>query len=71
MAVSIRFGILALAVAIIVANIPGRYLVTPNFSAFYAPRGWSEVGMVLVVALWSFRNALGGRKVWKGDFLEN
>lgn len=70
MAVSIRFGILALAVAIIASRIPGRYPVTSNFSAWYAPRGWLEIAMVLVVALWSFRNALGGRKVLKGDFLD-
>lgn len=53
------FGMLALAVAIIAAEIPGRYPVTSDFSAWYAPRGWLEVGMVMVVALWSFRNALG------------
>jgi hypothetical protein len=30
-----------------------------------------EVAFVLAVALWSFRNALGGRKVLKGEFLES
>ncbi|HEY6342294.1 MAG TPA: serine/threonine-protein kinase [Bryobacteraceae bacterium] len=67
--VSIRFGMLSLVVAFIVAGIPGRYLVTSNFSAFYAIRGWLEVGLVLAVTVWSFRNALAGRKVWNRQFL--
>jgi serine/threonine-protein kinase len=70
MAVAIRFGILALVVALIAGALPGRYPVTSDFSAFYARYGWLEVGLVLAVALWSFRTALGRRKVWKGDVFE-
>jgi hypothetical protein len=67
--VSIRFGILALSITIIV-NPLDRYPLTPNLSAWFAPQGWLEVAFVLAVSLWAFRNALGGRKVWKGDLLD-
>jgi hypothetical protein len=70
MLVSIRFGMLALVAAIIVSDIAGRYLITPSFSAFYAPKGWLELGLVLVISFWCFRNALGGRKLFTSDFLE-
>jgi hypothetical protein len=67
--VSIRFGILALSITIIV-NPLDRYPLTPNLSAWFAPQGWLEVAFVLAVSLWAFRNALGGWKVWKGDLLD-
>jgi uncharacterized membrane protein len=70
LAVSIRFGMLALSIAIIANPLDG-YPLTSHFSAWFAPQGWMEVAFVLAVAVWAFRNALGGRKVLKGDFLEN
>jgi hypothetical protein len=69
LAVSIRFGMLALSIAIIANPIDG-YPLTSHFSAWFAPQGWMEVGFVLAIAIWNFRNALGGRKVLKGEFLE-
>jgi hypothetical protein len=70
MAVAIRFGVLALTAALIIAGFAGRYLVTPDFSAFYAMRGWFAIAIVLAAALWCFRNALGGRKLLKTDLLD-
>ena len=69
MTVSIRFGMLALTVSFISSRILS-YPVTSNFSAWYAPAGLLEVAGVLAVAALCFHNALGGRKVLKGDFLE-
>jgi hypothetical protein len=69
-AVSIRFGMLALTASLLFVTVQ-RFPLTSHFSAWFAPQGWMEVALVLAVALWSFRNALGGRKVLKGEFLES
>jgi predicted Ser/Thr protein kinase len=71
LAVSVRFGVLALAAASVAVVIRIRYPVTSQFSAWYAPLGWMTVALVLGVALWCFRNALGGRKVLTGDILDS
>lgn len=71
MVVAIRFGMLAFAVTIILQSAPSRYPLTGNFSAWFATAGWMEVALVLGVSLWCFRNALGGRRLWKGDLLES
>jgi hypothetical protein len=70
-AVSIRFGMLALTTSIMLGPTLLNGPVTTHFSAWFAPQGWMVVAPVLAVALWSFRNALGGRKVLKGEFLES
>jgi len=44
--------------------------VTSDLSAWYASKGLIVVALVQALAVWSFRNALGGRKVIKGDFLD-
>ena len=44
--------------------------LTPDLSAWYASGTIVFIAIVLVLALWSLRNALGGRKVWGGEFLE-
>jgi len=67
--VMIRFGILPLALvtlSIILVGVP----LTSDLSAWYADKGLIVVALILGLAVWSFRNALGGRKVLKGDFLE-
>ena len=68
-AVSIRFGMLALTAMLIAQGVKDRYPLTANFSAWFAPLGWLSVAMVLAAALWCFRYALGGRKVWKVSLL--
>ncbi|MGH9592542.1 MAG: hypothetical protein ACRD5L_05580, partial [Bryobacteraceae bacterium] len=70
LAVSMRFGMLAMTVAIIANASFNRYPITSNFSEWYAPLGLMEVALLLAVAVWSFRNALGGRRVWTGEFLD-
>ncbi len=68
--VAIRFGMLAMTAMLLSVLIRPRYPLTANFSAWFAPECWMTVGLTLGVALWCFRNALGGRKVWKGDLLK-
>jgi len=69
--VSMRFGMLALAASLVFVTARVNHPLTSHFSAWFAPQGWMEVALVLAVALWTFRNALGGRKVLKGEFLES
>ena len=68
-AVSIRFGMLALTAMFIALRVKDQYPLTANFSAWFAPLGWLSVAMVLAAALWCFRYTLGGRKVWKVSLL--
>jgi serine/threonine protein kinase len=69
--VMFRFGVLPFAVVLLVEIIMvlGPPL-TSDLSAWYASKGLIIVALVLALAVWSFRNALGGRKVLRGDFLE-
>jgi serine/threonine protein kinase len=69
--VMFRFGILPFTVVILVEVI--LFLgppLTSDLSAWYASKGLIVVALTLALAAWSFRNALGGRKVLQGDFLE-
>jgi hypothetical protein len=67
----IRFGILPHAVMILVSIIASAAPLTSDLSASYASNGLIVVTLALALAVWSFRHALGGRKVLHGDFLEH
>jgi hypothetical protein len=43
--------------------------LTSDFSAWCVKIGLIVVALVLALAVWSFRNALGGRKVLLDDLL--
>ncbi|SPF48308.1 hypothetical protein SBA4_3880005 [Candidatus Sulfopaludibacter sp. SbA4] len=43
--------------------------LTSDFSACYADKTLIVVALVLSLAVWSFRNARGGRKILQGDLL--
>jgi hypothetical protein len=68
--VMIRFGILPLTLVILFIPVVGQTPLTSDLSAWYADKGLIVVALVLALAAWSFRNALGGRNVLKGDFLD-
>jgi serine/threonine-protein kinase len=68
--VMIRFGILPLALLILLELVGLQAPLTSDLSAWYASKGLIVVALILGLAVWSFRNALGGRKVIKEDFLE-
>ena len=68
--VILRFGILPGTLVIVFATLLGTLPLTSDLSAWYASRGMFIVVLTLAVAIWSFRNALGGRKVLKDGFLE-
>jgi serine/threonine-protein kinase len=69
LAVSIRFGILALTAALVYGQIAQTPL-TADFSAWYAPVGLLHLGFYVAIAVWSFHVSLGGRQVLKGDLLD-
>jgi hypothetical protein len=67
--VMIRFGILPCILMTAIAGPTSGWPLTSDFSAWYAPIGLMVVALVLALAVWSFRNALAGRKVLQGDLL--
>ena len=69
-AILIHYGVLPMAVAISVSAILSRTPLTTDLSAWYASSMLTIVGMVLATALWSFRAALGGRRLIRADLLD-
>ena len=65
-----RFGLLAIVVTIVMTGLSGGLPLTSDFSAWYAKYGLIFCALTIALAVWSFRRALGGRKVLKVDFLE-
>jgi serine/threonine-protein kinase len=66
-----RFGVLPLLLAIFVSTMLGNNPLTTDFSVWYASSMFTALAIVLAITLWSFRTALGGRKLIAGDLLEN
>ena len=59
--VTVRFGVLALLVAFGVFQLLIQNPQTLDISRWYAGRGFLVVGLILALALFAFRAALGGR----------
>jgi serine/threonine-protein kinase len=68
--VTLRFGILPGTLVVVISTLVGTLPLTSDFSAWYASRGLTMVVLTAGLAIWSFRNALGGRKVLADSFLE-
>jgi hypothetical protein len=69
--VMIHFGILPITLVLLLQILMSQAPLTSDLSAWYASKGLIVVALVLALAVWSFRNALGGRKVLPGGFLEH
>jgi serine/threonine-protein kinase len=68
----VRFGVLTVVVSFALsAGILTDTAFGGDLSAWYAPTMYLAVGIVAALALWSFRHALGGRRVVTGTFLED
>jgi len=65
----IRFGVLPLLAAQVPSAVTS-YPITSDFSAWHGGIALFALGTVVVVALWSFRVALGGRALFKDEFLD-
>ncbi len=68
--VTLRFGILPGTLVLVISTLVGQFPLTSDLSAWYANRGLSMIALTAALAIWSFRNALGGRKVLNERFLE-
>ena len=58
-----RFGLLALMVAVVVANGMLNVPITGDLRAWYAPNLFVGPALVLALAVWAFFVSLGGRKL--------
>ena len=70
MFVFVRFGLLALAVNIFMALPVNLLPLTTNSSTWYSGTTLFAIGLVLALAVFAFRNSLGGQKVFEGKLLE-
>jgi hypothetical protein len=70
-AILIRFGVLPMLLPIFVSTILPENPLTTDLSVWYASSMFTALAIVLAITLWSFRTALGGRKVLTGNLLEN
>jgi hypothetical protein len=68
--VLLGFGVLPLVTGALVHATMLRFPITSDFSAWYSGASLVALGMILALAVWSFRHALGGRRLFKTDLLE-
>jgi hypothetical protein len=66
--VGIRYGLLPITLVFWLQLVGSQAPLTSDLSAWYASKGLIVVALILALAVWSFRNALGGRKVLQDDF---
>jgi hypothetical protein len=65
-----RFGVLPLVGAFFIGNHVAPIALAADPSAWYANRGFITATLVLLVAAWSYRYALAGRRVVNAGFLD-
>ena len=62
-----RFGLVALATGMVVADVMLNATLTVDFSAWYASTGAFVLLSMAAIAVWGFYNSLGGRKLLPTD----
>ncbi|MGA3040139.1 MAG: serine/threonine-protein kinase [Bryobacteraceae bacterium] len=67
--VVLRWGILALAITLLVANLMGSAPITSQTSAWYFSSAICMLAVPVALTVWAFRTAIGGRRLWKSDLL--
>jgi serine/threonine-protein kinase len=68
--VSVRFGLLAMAVSVYTNALLSSAPFTTDFSAWYTTSMFVALAIVLAVAGFSFHVSLGGQKLFAGNLLE-
>jgi len=68
--VVVRFGLIALAAGIFVADLLGNIPVTGNFSAWYASGPLFALVLVAALAIWSFHTSLAGRSIFSRQLFD-
>ena len=63
----LRWGVLALAIAILVSNIIGNAPITAHTSAWYFGSAVFMLAGVVALTAWAFRTAIAGQRLWKTD----
>ncbi len=63
----VRFGLIALGMAIIVANIMLNLPATADLSRWYAPNAYCVVAAFVAIAVWGAYLSLGGKKLIRED----
>ena len=66
----VRYGLVVLAIAIVVANILLNVPYTLDFSNWYAAPALCAVLGFIALAIWGFYTALAGQRLWKGERFE-
>jgi len=67
--VVLRWGILALAITLLVTNVVGNAPITAHSSAWYFPSALFMLACAAALTAWAFRTAIAGRRLWKTDLL--
>jgi serine/threonine protein kinase len=67
--VVLRWGVLALAIALLVSNLIGNAPITSQTSAWYFPGAVFMLACALALTAWAFHTAIAGRRLWKTDLL--
>jgi len=65
--VVLRWGVLALAITLLVSNVIGGAPLTAHSSAWYFPSEVFMLACILALTAWAFRTAIAGRRLWKTD----
>jgi hypothetical protein len=68
--VTLRFGIVAGTLVLVISTLVGNLPLTWDLSAWYASRGLIAMALTAALAIWSFRHALAGRRVLNESFLD-
>ncbi|HEV1995905.1 MAG TPA: hypothetical protein VGR03_16350, partial [Candidatus Acidoferrum sp.] len=66
----VRFGLIVLAIGIVLANVLLNVPYTMDFSTWYAARSLCVVLAFVVMAIWGFYTSLAGQRLWKDELFE-
>jgi hypothetical protein len=66
----VRFGLIVLAMGVLIVDVLINVPMTLDFSYWYAGRSLSVVLGFVLVAAWGFYTSLAGQRLWKEDLFE-
>ena len=66
----VRFGLVALAIAVLTVNVLLSVPITLDFSNWYAVRTVCVLLSVAAVAAWGFYTSLAGQRLWKDELFD-
>ena len=66
----VRFGLIALAMAVLTVDVLLNVPITLDFSYWYAARSFCVLLGFVAIAAWGFYTSLAGQRLWKEDIFE-